>query len=128
MDAYTFGVTRAVEEFAGRCIAVITRKGERGDKLFVVPDGKRFSEDEIRRQVVLQEQFRDSGITLNREESNSSVGGRSAGAFRCDATTRARGLPESRCFRYPAPRHSFSARIACSGVRCDAANTVQGRC
>jgi inorganic pyrophosphatase len=71
LDAYVLGVSEPLEKFSGECIAVIKRKSESDDKLIVVPVGVRYSEDEIRRQVLFQEQYFESSIFMKPEEPNS---------------------------------------------------------
>jgi GrpB-like predicted nucleotidyltransferase (UPF0157 family)/inorganic pyrophosphatase len=66
LDAYLLGVDTPVETFTGRCIAVIHRTNDDDDKLIVVPEGKDFSDDEIRTQTHFQEQFFKSEIVRNK--------------------------------------------------------------
>ncbi|MFZ2500702.1 MAG: inorganic diphosphatase [Minisyncoccia bacterium] len=62
LDAYLLGVDEPVETFTGHCIAVIHRTNDDDDKLVVVPEGKEFSDDEIRALTHFQEQFFKSEI------------------------------------------------------------------
>jgi inorganic pyrophosphatase len=62
LDAYLLGVDTPVEIFAGKCVAVIHRTNDDDDKLVVVPEGKDFSDDEIRALTHFQEQFFKSEI------------------------------------------------------------------
>lgn len=62
LDAYLLGIDTPVETFSGRCIAVIHRTNDDDDKLIVVPEGKDFSDDEIRTLTHFQEQFFKSEI------------------------------------------------------------------
>jgi len=62
LDAYVFGVDTPTETFTGRCIAIIHRTNDDDDKLVVVPEGKEFSDDEIRALTHFQEQFFKSEI------------------------------------------------------------------
>ncbi|MFH1064035.1 MAG: inorganic diphosphatase [Candidatus Woesearchaeota archaeon] len=62
MDAYLLGVYEPVEEYTGRCVAVIHRKDDDDDKLIVVPDGHKVSDEEIRVRTHFQEQWFDSTI------------------------------------------------------------------
>ena len=62
LDAYLLGVDEPVESFTGRCIAVIHRTDDDDDKLIVVPEGKAFSDDDIRALTHFQEQFFKSEI------------------------------------------------------------------
>jgi len=62
LDAYLLGVDTPVETYMGRCIAVIHRTNDDDDKLVVVPEGKEFSDDDIRALTHFQEQFFKSEI------------------------------------------------------------------
>lgn len=62
LDAYVLGINEEVDTFKGRCIAVINRLNDDDDKLIVVPDGKDFSDEEIRKQTFFQEKFFESQI------------------------------------------------------------------
>ncbi|MFH1178111.1 MAG: inorganic diphosphatase [bacterium] len=62
LDAYLLGVDTQVETFTGRCVAIIHRTNDDDDKLVVVPEGKNFSDDEIRALTHFQEQFFKSVI------------------------------------------------------------------
>ena len=62
LDCYVLGVDEPIENFEGRCIAVIHRTNDNDDKLIVVPDGKNYSDDEIRELTFFQEQFFESEI------------------------------------------------------------------
>lgn len=65
LDAYLLGVDTSVETFAGQCIAIIHRTNDDDDKLVVVPEGREFSDDEIRALTHFQEQFFKSEIIRN---------------------------------------------------------------
>ena len=63
IDAYLLGVNEPVDEFTGKCIAVIHRKDDDDDKLVVVPEGfKEISDDDILRAVNFQEKLFDSVV------------------------------------------------------------------
>lgn len=62
LDAYVLGVDVPIETFTGKCIAVIHRTNDEDDKLVVVPEGKDFSDDDIRALTHFQEQFFKSEI------------------------------------------------------------------
>ena len=47
VDAYLLGVFTPVEEYTGKCIAVIRRHDDDDDKLIVVPDDVTYTEDQI---------------------------------------------------------------------------------
>jgi inorganic pyrophosphatase len=62
LDAYVLGVTKPLQHFVGRCVAVIHRLDDDDDKLVVVPDGTSVSDAEIRRLTWFQEQYFTSTI------------------------------------------------------------------
>lgn len=62
LDAYVLGVFEPIEEFTGRCIAVIHRTDDDDDKLVVVPVGRSLSDDQIRVLTEFQERWFDSVI------------------------------------------------------------------
>ena len=61
-DAYVLGVDEPLKEFTGKCIAVIHRLNDDDDKLVLAPDGKNFTDEEIRAATGFQEQFFKSVI------------------------------------------------------------------
>lgn len=63
-DAYILGVTRPVDEFTGRIIAIIHRYDDTEEKWVVAPEGQTFSVDEIKTQVAFQEQCFNSEIRI----------------------------------------------------------------
>lgn len=62
VDAYVLGVFEPKEHFAGRCIAIIHRLDDNDDKLIVVPDGVRYTDDQIMALVAFQERFFKSKV------------------------------------------------------------------
>lgn len=62
LDCYVLGVFEPVENFKGKCIAVIHRINDNEDKLVVVPEEKKYSEDAIKALVEFQERFFESII------------------------------------------------------------------
>jgi len=63
IDAYLLGVSEPVEEFTGKCIAVIHRKDDNDDKLVVIPeDMKSISDEEILKATNFQEKWFDSVV------------------------------------------------------------------
>jgi inorganic pyrophosphatase len=56
-DAYVLGVFDPIKEFTGRCIAVVHRLDDDDDKLIVVPEGRRYSDEQIQALVEFQERF-----------------------------------------------------------------------
>ena len=57
LDAYVLGVHTSAGQFRGKCIAVIHRTNDDDDKLIVVPRDVNFSDEEIEREVLFQEQW-----------------------------------------------------------------------
>lgn len=62
IDCYVLGVDNPIENFEGRCIAVIHRTNDDDDKLIIVPDGKSYTDDEIRKLTDFQEQYFESEV------------------------------------------------------------------
>jgi inorganic pyrophosphatase len=62
LDAYVLGVSEPVKTFIGRCIAIIHRTNDDDDKLVIVPEGREFSDDQIRALTEFQEKFFKSVI------------------------------------------------------------------
>jgi len=63
IDAYLLGVNEPIEEFTGKCIAVIHRKDDNDDKLVVVSKtAERISDEEILKAVNFQEKWFDSVV------------------------------------------------------------------
>ena len=62
LDAYVLGIDLPVEDFEGKCIAVINRTNDDDDKLIVVPENKDFSDEEISRLINFQEKYFKSEI------------------------------------------------------------------
>lgn len=62
LDCYILGVDEPLNEFEGKCIAVIHRTNDDDDKLIIVPDGMNFTDEEIRKQTNFQEQYFESEI------------------------------------------------------------------
>ena len=67
LDAYLLGVFEPVEEYEGKCIAIIHRTNDNDDKLVVVPTGKDYSDDAINALTEFQEQYFDH-IVLRRKK------------------------------------------------------------
>ena len=62
LDCYVLGIEEPITEFIGKCIAVIHRLNDDDDKLIVVPDGKEFTDEEIKKLTHFQEQYFESEI------------------------------------------------------------------
>lgn len=63
-DAYILGVSKPVEEFTGKVIAIIHRNDDIEDKWIVAPADISFTKEEIEEQVHFQEQFFDTEIVM----------------------------------------------------------------
>jgi len=57
LDAYLLGVFEPLEEFEGKCIAIIHRTNDNDDKLVVVPQDKNYTDDQIDALTEFQEQY-----------------------------------------------------------------------
>ncbi len=57
LDVYLLGVFEPVSEYEGECIAIIHRTNDNDDKLIVVPNGKKYSDDAIDALTEFQEQY-----------------------------------------------------------------------
>ena len=65
LDCYVLGVDEPIDEFEGKCIAVIHRTNDNDDKLVSVPEeasSEYFTDIEIRKQTYFQEQWFESVI------------------------------------------------------------------
>lgn len=72
LDCYILGVAEPLEEFEGRCIAVIHRTNDNDDKLVIVPvdlDASCLTDEEIRKQTYFQERWFESVIWRKKEKS-----------------------------------------------------------
>lgn len=62
LDGYILGVFEPIESFTGTCIAIIHRLNDNDDKLVLVPEDKKYTDDEIRALTEFQERFFKSTI------------------------------------------------------------------
>jgi len=63
IDAYLLGINGPVDEFIGKCIAIVHRKNDNDDKLVIVPENtKEVSDEDILKAVNFQEKWFDSII------------------------------------------------------------------
>lgn len=62
IDAYVLGVSEPKETFTGICIAIIHRTNDDDDKLVIVPEGKTYSDEQIKALTEFQEKFYKSKI------------------------------------------------------------------
>ena len=64
LDCYILGIFEPIENFTGKCIAVIHRKNDNDDKLILVPEGKQYTEEQIKALTEFQEQYFESEIIM----------------------------------------------------------------
>lgn len=57
LDCYVLGVFEPLEEFTGKCIAIIHRTNDDDDKLIVIPDDKYYSDEQIEALTEFQERY-----------------------------------------------------------------------
>ncbi|MGI5846071.1 MAG: Type 1 glutamine amidotransferase-like domain-containing protein [Alphaproteobacteria bacterium] len=57
LDAYVLGINKPMDEFTGRCIAIIHRTDDDDDKLIVVPDSTKITDEEIESLTAYQEKW-----------------------------------------------------------------------
>lgn len=62
VDAYVLGVFNPVQEFTGRCIAIVHRTNDKDDKIVVVPKNVSYSNEQIKALTEFQERFFESEI------------------------------------------------------------------
>lgn len=64
LDCYILGEFKPLEEYKGKCIAVIHRLNDNDDKLIIVPEGKEYTKEEIRVLTEYQERYFESKIIM----------------------------------------------------------------
>lgn len=57
LDCYVLGVFDSVENYKGKCVAIIHRTNDDDDKLIIVPEGKEYSDEQIEALTEFQEQY-----------------------------------------------------------------------
>jgi len=62
IDAYVLGISKPVNQFSGKCIAVIHRLNNNDDKLVITKGGKQYDDEQIMRITNFQEKFFKSTI------------------------------------------------------------------
>ncbi len=67
LDAYLLGVFEPVDEYEGKCIAIIKRKDDNDDKLIVVPKDTYYDEKQIEALTEFQERFFKSEIIVYKD-------------------------------------------------------------
>lgn len=73
LDCYVLGVFEALDEFIGKCIAIIHRIDDNDDKLIIVPENRNFSNKEIEVLIEFQERFFKHEIIREDTEFNSLI-------------------------------------------------------
>ena len=73
LDCYVLGVFEPLNEFTGKCIAIIHRINDNDDKLIIVPEGRNFSNKEIEILTEFQERFFKHEIIREDIEFNSLI-------------------------------------------------------
>ena len=71
LDCYVLGVFEPLNEFTGKCIAIIHRINDNDDKLIIVPENRNFSNKEIDVLIEFQERFFKHEIIRENIEFNS---------------------------------------------------------
>lgn len=73
LDCYVLGIFEPLDEFEGKCIAIIHRLNDNDDKLIIVPDNKDFSNREIEALTEFQERFFEHEIIRDEVIFNSLI-------------------------------------------------------
>lgn len=68
IDCYVLGVFEPINEFYGKCIAVLHRTNDDDDKL-IITDGKNYSDDAINALVEFQERYFEHIIIRKGDEN-----------------------------------------------------------
>jgi inorganic pyrophosphatase len=70
LDVYVLGIHKPLNEFEGEVIAIVHRTNDNDDKLIVVPEGKSYSDAQIRALTEFQEQWFESIILRKQRGKN----------------------------------------------------------
>ncbi len=73
LDCYVLGIFEPLNEFTGKCIAIIHRINDNDDKLIIVPENRNFSNKEIDVLIEFQERFFKHEIIRENIEFNSLI-------------------------------------------------------
>lgn len=57
LDCYLLGVFEPVKTFKGKCIAIVHRLNDDDDKLIIVPENKKYSDNAINALIEFQERY-----------------------------------------------------------------------
>lgn len=73
LDCYVLGIFEPLNEFTGKCIAIIHRMNDNEDKLIVVPENRNFNNKEIDALIEFQERYFKHEIIREDIEFNSLI-------------------------------------------------------
>lgn len=73
LDCYVLGVFEPIEEFKGKCIAIVHRLNDNDDKLIIVPKNIDFSNEQIESLIEFQERFFEHEIIRENIQFNSLI-------------------------------------------------------
>jgi len=73
LDVYLLGVNEPIKECTAKIIGVVYRKNDTEDKLVAAPEGMRFHQGEIARQVYFQERYFETHIDAVYEKCCGAV-------------------------------------------------------
>ena len=62
LDCYILGINEPIDEFTGKCIAIIHRINEDDDKLILTPEDKSYTKKEIEEAVYFSEKHHKSFV------------------------------------------------------------------
>ena len=62
LDAYVLGIHEPIDTFEGIVIAIIHRTNDDDDKLVVMPEGRNYTDEQIRALTEFQEKYFESAI------------------------------------------------------------------
>ncbi len=57
IDAFIIGINNPLDTFRGACIAIVLRLDDDDPKLIVAPKGKKYTQEEIEKQIEFQEKY-----------------------------------------------------------------------
>ena len=64
LDCYILGINEPIENFKGKCIAIVHRINEDDDKLILVPENINLSFDEIEKEIFFSEKHHKSFLFM----------------------------------------------------------------
>ncbi len=72
LDAYVLGVFEPVDEFEGRCIAVLRRLDDQDDKLVLAPEGQDYTGEQILALTEFQERFFQAVVVRDKPDARKT--------------------------------------------------------